>query len=945
MAGRELLKSEKSRRTTKYLLIIAVLCLAFSIAFILRAYPIKYGFYLNEFDPFFDFRATEYIVNNGYGPYLEWHDYKSWFPDGREIAETSQSGLHLTAATLYKIFGMNMSLMDFTIWFPVVIGSASTVLMFLVVRAITGSTIPGLISSLFFAVSPAIIQRGNLGWFKSEPLGLFYGLGGTYLFLSALKDKKYKFLIPKAIFGGILIGLAVTSWGGAQYFVIPIGIFIIVLGFVSKDLKNNLIVAVLFTASVILVAGAFPRPGMSFVLGLPGLLLITSSLFLLVTTVVRLKSSERRATLKTAIILGIFVIIGMSIVVGGFYKVPSFRYLNAINPFLSSENKLVESVAEHFTPTIVDYFRQFSILIIFAGLGIWLSFKNKNNTNMIFALIIGLTGIYISATFARLLVFASISIIILSSIGIYQSIRAITSIRTEAEQTLTTSNKSGAKAQKNMKLKKQFLPYAGFAAILIVMLSIPMVYDSNTNWITSADVPTSIANGGTNYRLTTDDWIETLDWMSKNTPVDSVVTAWWDYGYWITTLGNRTSIADNATINQTRIETIAKMFISPEEEGWKIANDLKSDYILIYVVGQKLPSLDPANPSPLYVLGSGGDESKKHWFIRIGGFNESEYVESNGDTPKQKYWDSLLGKMMPFQTIGFYNPSTGTLSPTYQPNAIPFYIKDIKYPKGNTSEPLSLVYASKSFESDDPGLFFGVLVYKVNHDFKATNANGTTSSNITTLASSLANGTTPSNITTLASSLANGTSNLILESNVLNNINNTTSNNNMTTITNNTATIETTQGPIKIEFYPDVAPNHVKNFQDLASKGFYDGVVFHRIVPGFVIQAGDPNTKNGNSSNDTWGTGGPGYTINQEFNNIPHERGILSMARTNDPNSAGSQFFIVLNDSKFLDNQYTVFGKVTEGLEIVDKIANSTTNAMDQPEDPNSARINKIVLQ
>jgi dolichyl-diphosphooligosaccharide---protein glycosyltransferase len=935
MAGREFLKSEKSRKATKYLLIIAVLCLAFSIAFILRAYPIKYGFYLNEFDPFFDYRATEYIVNNGIGPYLEWHDYKSWFPDGRDIAGTSQSGLHLTAAMLYKIFGINMSLMDFTIWFPVIIGSASTILMFLVVRAITGSAIPGLISSLFFAVSPAIIQRGNLGWFKSEPLGLFYGLGGTYLFLSALKDKKYKFLIPKAIFGGILIGLAVTSWGGAQYFVIPIGIFIIVLGFVSKDLKNNLVVAVLFTASVILVAGAFPRPGMSFVLGLPGLLLMTSTLFLLVTTIVRLKSSERRATLKTAVILGVFVIIGMSIVVGGFYKVPSFRYLNAINPFLSSENKLVESVAEHFTPTIVDYFRQFSILIIFAGLGIWLAFKNKNNnTNMIFALIIGLTGIYLSATFARLLVFASISIIILSSIGIYQSIRAITSIRTEAEQTLANSNMNGVKSQKNTKLKKVFLPYAGFASILIIMLTIPMVYDANTNWITSADVPTSIANGGTNYRLTTDDWIETLDWMSKNTPSDSVVTAWWDYGYWITTLGNRTSIADNATINQTRIETIAKMFISPEEEGWKIAKDLKSDYILIYVVGQKLPGLDPTNPSPLYVLGSGGDESKKHWFIRIGGFNESEYVESNGDTPKQKYWDSLLGNMMPFQPIGFYNPTSGTLSPAYQPNAIPFYVQDIKYPKGNTSEPLSLEYASKSFESNDPGLFFGVLVYKVNHDFKTNDVNGTTSSP-----------TLPSANTALASNVTNGTSNLVLESNVLNNIDNTTSNNSMTTTANNTAIIETTQGPIKIELYPDVAPNHVKNFQDLASKGFYDGVVFHRIVPGFVIQVGDPNTKNDNSSRDTWGTGGPGYTINQEFNSLPHERGILSMARTNDPNSAGSQFFIVLNDSKFLDNQYTVFGKVTEGLEIVDKIANSTTNAMDQPEDPNAARINKIILQ
>ena len=161
---------------------------------------------------------------------------------------------------------------------------------------------------------------------------------------------------------------------------------------------------------------------------------------------------------------------------------------------------------------------------------------------------------------------------------------------------------------------------------------------------------------------------------------------------------------------------------------------------------------------------------------------------------------------------------------------------------------------------------------------------------------------------------------------------------------NNTALIETTQGPIKIEFYADVAPNHVKNFQDLASKGFYDEVVFHRIVPGFVLQAGDPNTKNSNTSRDIWGTGGPGYTINQEFNSLPHERGILSMARMLDPNSAGSQFFIVLNNSKFLDGQYTVFGKVTEGMEVVDKIANVTTNSMDQPINQELVKIKRITI-
>ena len=161
---------------------------------------------------------------------------------------------------------------------------------------------------------------------------------------------------------------------------------------------------------------------------------------------------------------------------------------------------------------------------------------------------------------------------------------------------------------------------------------------------------------------------------------------------------------------------------------------------------------------------------------------------------------------------------------------------------------------------------------------------------------------------------------------------------------NNTALIETTQGPIKIEFYPDVAPNHVKNFQDLSNMGFYDEVVFHRIVPGFVLQAGDPNTKNSSLSRDTWGTGGPGYTINQEFNSLPHERGILSMARMLDPNSAGSQFFIVLNNSKFLDGQYTVFGKVTEGIEVVDKIANVTTNSIDQPMNQELVKIKRITI-
>jgi len=132
------------------------------------------------------------------------------------------------------------------------------------------------------------------------------------------------------------------------------------------------------------------------------------------------------------------------------------------------------------------------------------------------------------------------------------------------------------------------------------------------------------------------------------------------------------------------------------------------------------------------------------------------------------------------------------------------------------------------------------------------------------------------------------------------------------------AVIETNLGRIVLEFYPKAAPIHCQNFKRLASNGFYDGVKFHRVVPGFVIQGGDILSRDANPQND--GTGDPGYTIPAEFNNIPHERGILSMARRGDPNSAGSQFFICVGAAPQLDGQYTVFGRVIEGMEVADKI-------------------------
>jgi dolichyl-diphosphooligosaccharide--protein glycosyltransferase len=725
---------------TRHLLVIAVLVLAFSSALIMRFYPIKYGYYLNEFDPYFDYRATKFIVDNGLNAYWQWHDTMSWYPEGRDVPGTSQAVLHITAAYLYQAFGRGMSLMDFTIAFPAVMGALTAIAVFALVRVI-GGTSAGMFSALFWGFSPAIIQRGNLGWFKSEPLGLFFGIVAMYLFISAIKHKEIKYAIAKAIAGGLILGLANGSWGGIQYFSIPISLFFIALPFFRRDLTIPMYVAIAFTVLTLITASAFPRPGISFVLGLPGLAMMAGTAFLVIAYFVKKISAPIVQTRNVAFVLIAFVAVGIGFIAAGPYVSPSFRYLNAINPFIGSIDPLVESVAEHFTPTVADYFVDFSVLLMFAGLGGWLAFRRRNDT-AIFALLIGITGVYVSATFARLLVFASVGIIVLAGLGLYEVTRSIMAYR-EATSTPSTTGPTtrltAATREERRRMEFASRRYStsgqvvkiSYVIVLIMMLSIPLIYPSNSNWVSSADVPTAIANGGTGFRVQTDDWINAMDWLSKNTEPDAVIASWWDYGYWITTLGNRPTLADNATLNHTRIQSLAKMFISDEESGIKIAQDLKADYILVYAVGQvqfygqlNATGTDAAGGDEriaIYTLGQGGDESKKQWFMRIGGFEEANYVEEDGFTPKPQFWNNtLIGKLFPFEPLyyaRFGEQGPAEVQQTWQPGLVGLYAQNVKYPAdGGNDQPLHLVYASPSFVNEE-GILFGIFIYKVNHDY------------------------------------------------------------------------------------------------------------------------------------------------------------------------------------------------------------------------------------
>ena len=689
----------------KHLVIIGVLVLAFSTSFFIRSQPAQYGNELNEFDPFFNFRATEYIVENGFSEYFEWHDDKSWYPHGRDVSATSQFMLHSTAAITYQIFGGNSSLYDFTILFPAVIGSLTVVIIFALVRLFAG-TAAGLFASLLFAVSLPILIRGAIGWFKSEPLGIFYGLLGLYLFLSAIKSENKKVAAVKIIFGGIVMAFGMSSWGGDQFFIIPIGLFILALPFVRKDHKFLLWSIPLFVGVFLLISGLFERPGLNFVFGLGGLSLIIPTMFLVISIFVQKISRDETKIRNSLFLLISIILIGSFLLVlndeSNLLPLPSFRYLNAINPFMTTTDPLTDSVAEHATTSIDLSFLLHSVWMIFAGIGIWLLLSKKisqtfvKNDMKAFVLIFGIIGVFVSSSFIRLEIFASISLIILSSIALSILTKNIFKIKF-----------SGIK---NYLFKISYVIVIGF------LFTLPLVYPENSNWINTGDTPPIIFTGATN-NPPTDDWLDTLEWIKLNTPENAVIASWWDYGYWIQTLAERTTFVDNSTLIDSRIQHMAKILMGAPNDSWNMLKEMNADYVLVFLSAQKI---NDNSEDKLYVLSGGGEESKVVWFARIAELPVEKYLYSDGITGTNYFNEqTLLGKMIPFTTALYYNPDTEENSAIYKPGFVEIVRKNIEY--DSDSDPFKLVYASPSFMNEKVGHMNIVLIYEINKNYIPSN--------------------------------------------------------------------------------------------------------------------------------------------------------------------------------------------------------------------------------
>jgi len=776
-----LVKVEKSSHYVRYLLIIGILALSFSLSFMLRVQPLDYGFELTEYDPFFNYRATEFMVENGLPAYLEWHDDLSWHPYGRDVSSTSQVMLHTTAATLYQIFGMGSSLYDFTIWLPAVIGSLATIVIFAVVRTIGGTT-AGLFASLFFAISPILIIRGSIGWFKSEPLGLFYGLLAVYLLLSGLKSDKGKISVAKIVGAGILLALGIASWGGIQFFILPIGILFLALPFLRKDSKFIICMSIIFASVFLLVTMSFEKTGIAFVSGLNGFFLIGCTAFLVVCTVIRRMFSKSQLRISLAL-LGGSIISGIVIISSGVINLPTFRYLNAANPLLITTDMLNDSVSEHATTSLDISFYFFSILMIFAGIGAWLLLQKKVNNSLkikgemaAFALIIGLVGVYFSSAFVRLEVFGSISIIILASLGLSILISRILKVQQKSTSTA---------------IKISFL------VGIVILLMVPMVYPERLNWSNNnVGIPISILHSGSKFDISTNDWPDAMQWVKENTPKDAVFASWWDYGYWISTLGERKTLADNSTLLDWQIRKIASTLFSTPDNAWLIlTSDAETDASSYYVtlpsdinkptrhgddvvydknqekldafknwkddsssgkiyepdVAAKYPTLfdyweselyvyppiltgldadyvlinlagerlSEENVMPMYTFNqNGGDETKAFWFLKIADLRILDYYNPGLNDYTDKFWnETLLGKLIPFTPLLYVDPSN---TERQSETFKPGYTAIYVRDIKFPSDgdgPFQLVYVSPSFERSDEGVMTGALIYKINKEY------------------------------------------------------------------------------------------------------------------------------------------------------------------------------------------------------------------------------------
>ncbi len=575
------------------------------IAVTVRMMPIRWGFYLNEFDPYLQWRMAQYVVDHGFLAWFRWHDTMSWYPYGADMPTWNLYGEAFIVAAItmaLHFVGVNVNVFVVAVIFPVVAGTLTVVAAYFLGKDFWGKG-AGMFTALFLALNPSSIGRTQLGFLRHEPLGILLMILIFLFFRRSIlpTSPTRKTLLYASLTGFSLFYLA-ASWAASYFSLDLLVLYAVVLAILGRSSKK-LFLSYSVAMGIFLVLTPFlvPKLGLDSLYDLTWLVIPVGGMILLGREVSTYITSRKLQiyTLTTSLVAAAVVVAVLSYF--NIISLPYGKFYAVINPFVRGQIPIIQSVAEHQPATWGSFFYEFGALIFLILFGFVFILQRARNDD-IFILLWGVTAVYFAASFVRLTLLLAPAFCLLAAIGTVELGKPAVDIVREA--VIYPKRKTRVISR----IGREF----GVAIFLILlMVLIPTFWTAvrgsyQPATIVTSSIPTAPGAGN---ELKYADWLEALSWMRENTPPGSVVFAWWDYGYWITALGDRRSLADNGTQNSTQIGMIAQTFLDNTTLAIPNLARYNVSYVAIFIT--------PSGGSQGGYQGF-GEDGKWYWMARIG---------------------------------------------------------------------------------------------------------------------------------------------------------------------------------------------------------------------------------------------------------------------------------------------------------------------------------------
>jgi dolichyl-diphosphooligosaccharide--protein glycosyltransferase len=622
------------------ILAYAALILILFISFTVRLLPLRWEnlaagtAYLNEFDPYYQFSITKHMLDNGLlSPYYPnpWINTMKWFPDGLDMS-TSLPALPMTAAVLYSIvsvFGANIDLMTFCSILPAFIAVIACIVIYFIGKDMGGRAV-GLFSALFLALAPSFLQRSSLGFFDTELPGIL-GLTLFILFFMRSLDsnRSLRASLLYSLGAGAALAYFISGWGAAYYVIGLACLFVFILVLLKRYSQRMLINFSLTFGLALMIGTKVPYIGLGYLVS--GAILPVAAVFLvliiaeLLRNNISIKSKLTLTVASVAVIIGGFVTLWLT----GALTSLAGKFITVLDPFIRAASPLIDSVAEQRISAWGNLYLELGVGILFFLIGLYFTLRNPTNRN-IFLLLFAATSLYFATSMVRLLVIFAPAFAIIAGIGILGTVKPFFTLLKGSSKTLAKSKR------KMMRVSKE---YSGIAVFVIFMLLVSnLAFSPQTGGmprsISQAYSPTAISSsslplGGSGLTQPVSAWLDAVNWLKTNVPSTDVVVMWWDYGNWLTDLGNVTSLADNTTVNSTQIANVGFVFMGDENQSLAMLSTYGQErvkYIAVFTV-LGIQSTGTGNSFVAYPAGW-GDEGKWSWMARISGQEKQRFIDS-----------------------------------------------------------------------------------------------------------------------------------------------------------------------------------------------------------------------------------------------------------------------------------------------------------------------------